>query len=204
MTLSIRRLEWYPSLLSHSQLLPTSVAWGGPPYLWSPTSKGTWNWPGLFITSLMTREAEWTPSLLCHKRLSVGSRLICRSGCIGMEHGTVPLVDEVRLTSASKGRENPLYQEIYASSSSPLLLSPKLGIDHVTGSVTSCSLKHGMSQCIRSASQSNELSRGSTTELVDRGTSQRRKSIAWQKFYMGWLYRSPIPVGRRGVFYSFK
>jgi hypothetical protein len=30
------------------------------------------------------------------------------------------------------------------------------------------------------------------------------KSVAWHKFDMVWLYRSPISAGRRGVFYSFK
>ncbi len=55
--------------------------------------------------------------------------------------------------------------------------------------------------------QSNELIRG-PPELVQhfrlyRGSSHRRKSAAWHKFDMVWLYRSPIPVGRRRVFYSF-
>ncbi len=33
-----------------------------------------------------------------------------------------------------------------------------------------------------------------------RGSSHRRKSVAWHKFDLAWLYRSPIPVGRRGYF----
>ncbi len=37
-----------------------------------------------------------------------------------------------------------------------------------------------------------------------RESSHRRKSAAWHKFDMVRLYRTPIPVGRRGVFYSFK
>ncbi len=35
-------------------------------------------------------------------------------------------------------------------------------------------------------------------------SSHRRKTIASHKFGMVWLYLSPILVGRRGVFYSFK
>jgi hypothetical protein len=40
--------------------------------------------------------------------------------------------------------------------------------------------------------------------FADRGSWHRRKSAAWHKFDMVWLYWLPIPVGRRGVFYSFK
>ncbi len=36
-----------------------------------------------------------------------------------------------------------------------------------------------------------------------RGRTLRRKCAAWHNFDMVWLYRSPIPVGSRGVFYSF-
>ncbi len=36
------------------------------------------------------------------------------------------------------------------------------------------------------------------------GSSHRRKSAACPKFDVVWLYRSPIPVGRRGVISSFK
>jgi hypothetical protein len=51
--------------------------------------------------------------------------------------------------------------------------------------------------------QSNELTRG-PSELVQhfrlyRGSSHRRKSAVCPKFDMVWLYRSPIPVGRRGL-----
>jgi hypothetical protein len=50
-------------------------------------------------------------------------------------------------------------------------------------------------------SHSDELPTG-PPELVQhiyRGSSQRRKSAACPKFDMVWLYRSPIPVGRRWV-----
>ncbi len=40
--------------------------------------------------------------------------------------------------------------------------------------------------------------------FVSRGSSHRRKSAACPKFDMVWLYHSPIPVGWRGVIYSFK
>ncbi len=57
------------------------------------------------------------------------------------------------------------------------------------------------------SAQSNELTRG-PPELVQhfvyRGSSHRRKSAACPKFEMVWLYRSIIPVGRRGVISSFK
>ncbi len=47
--------------------------------------------------------------------------------------------------------------------------------------------------------QRNKLTRG-TTELVQHfRLSYRRKSAAWHKFDMVWLYRSPIPMGRRGI-----
>ncbi len=46
-------------------------------------------------------------------------------------------------------------------------------------------------------SQSKELTRGAT-KFVYKGSSHRRKSAAWHKFYMVWLYR------RRWAFYSFK
>jgi hypothetical protein len=36
------------------------------------------------------------------------------------------------------------------------------------------------------------------------GVSHRNKSATCTKFDMVWLYRSPIPVGRRGVISSFK
>ncbi len=36
------------------------------------------------------------------------------------------------------------------------------------------------------------------------GSSQRRMNAACPKFDMVWLYRSPIPVGRRGIISSFK
>jgi hypothetical protein len=55
---------------------------------------------------------------------------------------------------------------------------------------------------------SNELTRGPMSErfstFVYRGSSHRRKSAACPKFDMVWLYRSPIPVGRRRVISSFK
>ncbi len=45
----------------------------------------------------------------------------------------------------------------------------------------------------------------STDQLGIRvGSSHRRKSAACPKFDMVWLYRSRIPVGRRGVIFSFK
>ncbi len=40
--------------------------------------------------------------------------------------------------------------------------------------------------------------------FAHRGSSHRRKSAAWHKFDMVWLYRSPIPVGKKGVFYSLQ
>jgi hypothetical protein len=46
--------------------------------------------------------------------------------------------------------------------------------------------------------QSKELTRG-TPELGGGGRSHRRKSAACSKFYMVWLNRLPIPVGRTGV-----
>ncbi len=51
--------------------------------------------------------------------------------------------------------------------------------------------------------QSNELNRG-TTELVQhfsllyRGSSHRRKSPAWHKFDMVWIWRSQYPSGEEG------
>ncbi len=48
---------------------------------------------------------------------------------------------------------------------------------------------------------------GSLSEFstfVYRGSSHRSKSAPWHKVYMVWLNRLPIPVGRRGVIYSFK
>jgi hypothetical protein len=45
------------------------------------------------------------------------------------------------------------------------------------------------------------------TELVQhstyRGSSHRRKRAASHLIDMFWLYRSPIPVGRKGLFYLF-
>ncbi len=56
--------------------------------------------------------------------------------------------------------------------------------------------------------QSNELTRGPPpsefSTFVYRGSSHRRKSAACPKFDMVWLYRSPLPVGRRGVISPFK
>ncbi len=58
-------------------------------------------------------------------------------------------------------------------------------------------------------SQSNDWYRG-TSELLQyfrlycRGSSHRRKSAAWHRFDMVWLFRSPIPVRRRAVIYTFK
>ncbi len=46
--------------------------------------------------------------------------------------------------------------------------------------------------------QSYDLNRGNTEG------PHRCISDAWHKFDMVWLYCSLIPVGRRGVFYSFK
>ncbi len=55
--------------------------------------------------------------------------------------------------------------------------------------------------------RSNELTRD-PPELVQhfvyRGSSQRRKSAACPEFDMVWQYRSPIPVGKRGVISSLK
>jgi hypothetical protein len=46
------------------------------------------------------------------------------------------------------------------------------------------------------------------TELVQpfsyRGRLHRHKSAAIHIIVIGWLYRSPMPEGRRGVFYLFK
>ncbi len=60
------------------------------------------------------------------------------------------------------------------------------------------------------SAQSNELTRG-PPELVQhfhtfiyRGSSHRRKSAACPKFDMVWLYRSPIPVGWRGLISWFQ
>ncbi len=55
--------------------------------------------------------------------------------------------------------------------------------------------------------QSNELIRRPpelVSTFVYRGSSHRRKSAACPKFDMVWLYRLPIPVGKRGVTFSFK
>ncbi len=48
----------------------------------------------------------------------------------------------------------------------------------------------------------SELTRGHP-ELVQHYRLYIR-SAAFPNFDMVWLYRSPIPVGRRGVFYAFK
>jgi hypothetical protein len=55
--------------------------------------------------------------------------------------------------------------------------------------------------------QSKECYRGSTElvqHFVERGNLHRRKDTASHKIDMVWLYRSPILVGRRGVFNLFK
>ncbi len=53
---------------------------------------------------------------------------------------------------------------------------------------------------------SNDFYKG-PTELVQhsayRGSSLRRKGNASHLIDMVWLYRSPIPVGRKGLFYLF-
>jgi hypothetical protein len=50
-----------------------------------------------------------------------------------------------------------------------------------------------------------ELTRGppESSNFADRGSSHRRKSATCHKFDKDWLYRSPIPLGRRGVISSF-
>ncbi len=53
--------------------------------------------------------------------------------------------------------------------------------------------------------QSYEWTRGTVSYLstfVYWGSSDWRKVAAWHKFDMVWLYRSPIPVERRGCFTS--
>jgi hypothetical protein len=54
-----------------------------------------------------------------------------------------------------------------------------------------------------SGTQSTKLTRGPPSYFITfvyRGSLHRRKSAACPKFDMVWLYRSPIPVGRRGQF----
>ncbi len=56
-------------------------------------------------------------------------------------------------------------------------------------------------------SQSNELTRGPpelSRHFRSWGSSHQRKSALCPKFDIVWLYRSPIPVRRRGVISSFK
>ncbi len=58
-----------------------------------------------------------------------------------------------------------------------------------------------------SRAQSNKLTRGPPEFFQHfrlQGSSHRRKSAPCPKFYMVWLYRSPIPEGRRGVISSVK
>ncbi len=55
--------------------------------------------------------------------------------------------------------------------------------------------------------QNNELTRSPLSwfsTFVYRGSSHRRKSAACPKFDMVWFYRSPIPVGWKGVIFSIK
>ncbi len=61
-------------------------------------------------------------------------------------------------------------------------------------------IQHWINVAIEPQSNKLPVSRG-TTELVQHfRLSYRRKSAAWHKFDMVWLYRSPIPMGRRGYF----